>query len=299
MYQKRTPEDPRTTTNLDRFDWAAERTPEEWEAMAQRFEAKARGNRTEAHDSFERCDTDGALSQWASTVTASQYEAAATLARNHGYAEHRALFDAETGELLPTENFKGDYGWRWRVLDAPHERARTVQYITDSEAATYAKQQKFYRKKGVTLGRIRVISKVILAGGNYNVFPRFVPVEDFPTDFQVVTREITDAPEQQPETQAPADEAPVQAPAEVEPQAGPAAETPVAEPATEEADEVAVPEISEEQRRAEAIERAHRAVAQALAELEDIRQSYGGSTGIPQVDGAYLALTVTQAATQA
>jgi hypothetical protein len=72
----------------------------------------------EAFDSFERCDTDGFLSQWASGLTAQLHRRQADLEDAGGVAEFWALYDAETGERIRAKLIDGQYGLCWALCDA-------------------------------------------------------------------------------------------------------------------------------------------------------------------------------------
>lgn len=75
----------------------------------------------DAIDSFERCDTDGYLSQWCSSLTASKYRLEHQLALQGGHGVFRCLVDAETGALASTKlfRFKNNFGYgnvfKWAV----------------------------------------------------------------------------------------------------------------------------------------------------------------------------------------
>lgn len=84
-----------------------------------RDEAKAADKR--AYDSFERCDTDGFMSQWASGITASKLRLEADLVEAGGTHSFRGLFD-ENGTRIKAKRVKGhDYfgnpETKWIVLD--------------------------------------------------------------------------------------------------------------------------------------------------------------------------------------
>jgi hypothetical protein len=76
----------------------------------------------EAHDSFERCDTDGFLSQWASGLMAQQHRLAATIAENGGRHSFQALFDTE-GNLVPAKLVPTKFGTSWGVLEGDDPQA--------------------------------------------------------------------------------------------------------------------------------------------------------------------------------
>lgn len=92
---------------------------------ADEYRAMARDARKDADDSFDRCDTDGFLSQWASDTTARQYDLAAVLAENGGEAEFDALFDLD-GNIVPAALIDAKYGRTWIVRESfDAMRART------------------------------------------------------------------------------------------------------------------------------------------------------------------------------
>lgn len=82
--------------------------------------------RQEARDSFERCDTDGFLSQWASGLGAYRKEAEAELIERGGVSEFLTLFDLD-GNWVPCRMVEGKYGKSWMILDA--DGKRTGEYV--------------------------------------------------------------------------------------------------------------------------------------------------------------------------
>lgn len=69
-----------------------------------------------AFDSFERSDTDGFLSQWASGITAQLKRAQAEIEENGGVADFPALLDLE-GNEVPTRVIPGQYGTVFALVD--------------------------------------------------------------------------------------------------------------------------------------------------------------------------------------
>lgn len=86
--------------------------------------AKAAKNRQDAQDSFDRCDTDGFLSQWASGISAQLYDKQAAIADAGGKWDFWGLFRASDGKRIRAKQvsvynkFKYGYETRWCVVDA-------------------------------------------------------------------------------------------------------------------------------------------------------------------------------------
>ena len=78
-------------------------------------------NNANAHDreaaaSFDRCDTDGFVSQWASGINAQKDRLQADIIDNGGTRTMIALFDLN-GNWVPAKVIDGQYGQSWAVLD--------------------------------------------------------------------------------------------------------------------------------------------------------------------------------------
>ena len=86
------------------------KTPDEIREMA-------RASRRESIASFERSDTDGFLSQWASDIMSSVLYLEADIVENGGMAKFLALFDLD-GNFVPAREIQTRYGTRWMVLDS-------------------------------------------------------------------------------------------------------------------------------------------------------------------------------------
>jgi hypothetical protein len=85
--------------------------------------ARAAASEASAAASFERSDTDGFLSQWASGITAQEHRLAADLLEQGGQSSFAGLFDAQGRRIKAKtveveDRYKG-YGTRslWLVLD--------------------------------------------------------------------------------------------------------------------------------------------------------------------------------------
>lgn len=138
-----------------------------------------------SQESFDRCDTDGFLSQWASDITARLYRVAADAADNGWMSEFDALFDIETGENLNARLVDTKYGTSW-----VYDRDGRSVWVGRSHASTDAKQAKHYAKHGVTLGTVarRVVPAMAGSGSGLSgsAWPTVMIDRDF-DDVVVVT----------------------------------------------------------------------------------------------------------------
>lgn len=94
---------------------------------------EARQHDTDAAESFERCDTDGFVSQWASGIMARVKRLQADIEEHGGFArfERTVLVYADTGELVAdARRVETRYGRKWRVDSAdkwmPYNPARAT-----------------------------------------------------------------------------------------------------------------------------------------------------------------------------
>lgn len=89
---------------------------------AEELRAEADRCQQSAAESFERCDTDGFLSQWASGITARQYNMQARIAEAGGTARFAGLFNAAgervKAKLVEVPSFQ-HFGTesKWLLLD--------------------------------------------------------------------------------------------------------------------------------------------------------------------------------------
>lgn len=92
-------------------------------AEIERLEASAKRALEKEEESFQRCDTDGFLSQWALNIGAQRDRRQIEVLRNGGYARFPVLCDAEGNVLCErihrfANQFAG-YGYveKWRLPD--------------------------------------------------------------------------------------------------------------------------------------------------------------------------------------
>jgi hypothetical protein len=131
------------------------KTADEYRELARKFYAARQ-------ESWERSDTDGFVSQWASGLTAQQYSLSAQLADADGATEACALFDLE-GNLVPSVHGWGEYGEYFIVLDNDERGCR--RFFNPSKARNEATARKNNAAKGFYVGTATVPAKVEIVGG--------------------------------------------------------------------------------------------------------------------------------------
>jgi hypothetical protein len=90
-------------------------------AEAERLRQEAAKHRQDREDSFERSDTDGFLSQWASGLSAQLKDAQAQIEENDGMADHRGLFRKSDGKRIRAKIIDSRYGRCWAICGADGE----------------------------------------------------------------------------------------------------------------------------------------------------------------------------------
>lgn len=134
----------------------ADKPAAEWRAMAS-------GGRRDEAASFERCDTDGFLSQWSSGLHGRLYDLCADLAETGGIAELDWIFDAETGE--PVADWKwvqGRYGSSILIPGAEYGQGRFFRPSSAAKGATRLARDK---AKGFYWGVVKAEVVVMMGGG--------------------------------------------------------------------------------------------------------------------------------------
>lgn len=142
--------------------------------------AQARQKERDAIESFERCDTDGFLSQWASGLSAERLFKEAQIADDGGLAKFPALFDTK-GNLVNARLIDGRYGECWMLLD--EENKATGEFIT-----AHPKRRATIFAKGYLEGIVKRPARVVITsgkGGMATAWATTVPVGDV-TDEEVV-----------------------------------------------------------------------------------------------------------------
>ena len=128
-------------------------TPEEWREMQrERYRRSA--------ESFERCDTDGFLSQGAAEAMARLFGLCAEIAENGGKFTFEGVADAEMN-LLDAELCMTRYGYAWRI-----ERDGNVEWFNESQAKDPERRKAANLRKGFVMVQFECKAVVISAGFN-------------------------------------------------------------------------------------------------------------------------------------
>ena len=125
-------------------------------------EQAARQDRAAA-ESFDRCDTDGFLSQWASGLTAQKLRLEAEIVENGGKAEFPALFDAD-GNLVPAKLVDTRYGLAWCLIDENNVHGPALGWFHSSKHRDDAKRIAANLRKGFRLGRVMAPARADIGG---------------------------------------------------------------------------------------------------------------------------------------
>lgn len=137
------------------------KTAEQWRAEGRRdIEAE--------RESFERCDTDGFMSQWAHQIGARENEYKAQLAERGAWTEVCALFDLD-GNLIDALHGWGQYGEYFMILDADGNKDATRGrngFFSPSQARSEATARRNNAAKGFYVGTAKVPAVVDIRGGS-------------------------------------------------------------------------------------------------------------------------------------
>lgn len=132
------------------------------------YREAARQSRQRAEDSFQRCDTDGFVSQWASGMMSQHDALLASLADDGGLATFPALFDLE-GHLVPAKLIPTRYGMSWGIFSSTEQALKRggqiVEWVSFIGYGDHPRATKNLAAKGYREGTVRVKAGVTLAGG--------------------------------------------------------------------------------------------------------------------------------------
>ncbi|MBF0526464.1 MAG: hypothetical protein HQK56_15385 [Deltaproteobacteria bacterium] len=128
----------------------------------EQLEEKRKHHLQEEYDSFERCDTDGFLSQWAHGISASEARLALQIKKDGGTAEFCALFDLEGNRVKAKLAYLDSKftPWQktptWLILD---ENDRIIRYVK-----AFPMRKSTMEKKGFVEGMEQAPAKAIIHG---------------------------------------------------------------------------------------------------------------------------------------
>lgn len=179
-------------------------------ATAAELRASATAHASKAQESYERSDTDGALTQWAHGLFSSRDQLQAEILDNGGTCEYQALFDLD-GNLVAAKRVDTRYGSSWAILASDDPNSRIVAWFNESKAKNEATRLRNNAKKGYYIGAVRAPARAEVWGNNVIAerldgdFSRDVTIIDNGHE-QPEAPETTEAAQEAPETQ---EEAPV------------------------------------------------------------------------------------------
>lgn len=138
-------------------------TPED-QARADALRQQARDSQRRSHESWERSDTDGFVSQWAGNITAAELELKAQLIEQGGVVETDALFDLE-GNYVLAKWVHTEFGGAWGIMDPDNPSGRFLGWFNESKAKNPETARKNNARKGYYVGRIKAKGYVKIVGG--------------------------------------------------------------------------------------------------------------------------------------
>lgn len=130
-----------------------------------------------AQESYERSDTAGFMSQWASNSVADKNRLKAEIAENNGKSTFRALFDLK-GNYVAAKEVNTRYGWAWGIFEDPENPENFSGFVNESKSKDDSKKAALLLKKGYTMGRIMAPAYVTSFGENL-VSVRNIILQDF------------------------------------------------------------------------------------------------------------------------
>lgn len=158
-------------------------TAEQFEKAKQLREASSH-KAQEAVDSFERCDTDGFLSQWASSLNSQLDRTNAEILEAGGVSEFDAVFDLQ-GNYQPAVLIDTRFGKAWSLTDSNGKFLNPPVFLPTRPARAST-----IKKKGYTIGSVIRKAHAKLAG-KVNVGVAIVPSEGWTKEpLEVVSKDI-------------------------------------------------------------------------------------------------------------
>lgn len=134
-------------------------------ATATELRAQAAAYTAQAHKSFEECDTDGFMSQWASGLLAQEKRVQADLEEDGGRAVFPALFTTD-GQLVAAKRIETRHGWAWALLASDDPHSRIIGWFNPSKAKGAQNARRRDAARGYYVGYVKAHAKAELRGGN-------------------------------------------------------------------------------------------------------------------------------------
>ena len=159
-------------------------------------EARANASAKRGQESWDRSDTDGSATQWASGIMTEHHRMEADLIKKGGKAEFSALFDSD-GNMVPAKRVNmpdrfnpGQTKTAWGVLSDPNDPSSPVkEWINESSSSNMKTQEAYLARKGYTMGTVRVPAYVTERGSSINVRSVYERKDKgFTPDAEVVTK---------------------------------------------------------------------------------------------------------------
>lgn len=122
----------------------------------------ANASRQSAEESFQRCDTDGFLTQWASTLTAQLFDRQAEIAENGGVAEFPGLYEGNrrvAAQLIemPVHNAPWRTQKTWRLQEDEVKRFGR-SYVPHTKTSRIRKQLRLSEKQELAPAQAQIAS---------------------------------------------------------------------------------------------------------------------------------------------
>lgn len=128
-----------------------------------------------AQDSYERSDTDGALSQFANSRMSDVDRYKAQLAQQGGLSEFQALYDTE-GNIVPAVKVSTKYGEAWGLVDKDNPGNHFKGFFNPSKAQDEEKAKANDAKKGYYLGTAIAPAKADIVGGGGGIVTTYASI---------------------------------------------------------------------------------------------------------------------------
>lgn len=128
----------------------------------EQLEQEAKDALRREEDSFQRCDTDGFLSQWANRMTADLNRKKIELLKNGGYHQFPVLVDTKTGEVV------ADHMYTFQDKFAPE--------WTGSVVKRWKVHAEVYGKTWIPVGSKSRIQKKLGLHEEYRWFPAYAEI---------------------------------------------------------------------------------------------------------------------------